>query len=1157
MTKISLIQALDLYHLEEPNRSKSSDLYDIDIVAVHSYEDDLRSAWIAEQVDVDENELRLPRPFSKRQLFKEVIDSLTPSTPSGSQGPSPQPPQADKSGVHWLKDDELLPRKVKSSRVLLFEYHEPHDQSIATSMSSITQGLASRLRAARRDHQERPILFIGHDFGATVIERALIDCWSEGTNSLDICKAAAGIVFLATPGKDLKAGSELDYFTTSHDRRLGLDPTRMRYLETRTDSFLTEHVRRFREFSKWLHEERSALTLRCFVSDGKFATDTDSVYCKILDVIFSIREVHPVLWSASNGYEAYLKNCLKNGRSPNLRDSSGQSALHVAVRKEHMQVIRILIEGWNADVNVSDCDGQTPLHLAMIHCRENRELIELLFQRGADINVKNKSHKSALELAEQLQVDPSILESRHLFQGPSEDMIEEGIRMPQRPQLPDAIHACLNFRATLAEFHILNRKEQCIRAQPTINEVLYKRGPEEILQAIRRPDMTDTTARCRWIHLPANNVAWAEDLFARMSVVTDALIEDQHEGPTPWSHYMRPQAKAFKPLQCLKENNGRWKSTEIPGKNFVMFMPFLNFERACDSNLIQNTLKNASNVEMKQRMTPGPLDIAPSGPLVRSGAPHLSISTDRSRLSPMVESQSPRPSSLAEASDALLTPQSQINSQTSLLGQRDHEVSNFDPENMHRLKCEKSLINGYLYDACVAKALKCNKGFLGPLHVRRTLDQSHYFMLDDTTDRDKDQVVLRGARISKNSPKTDLEKDASPTKESVTEPAYSDKEEHPMVVVDQLWLWVMGDTVISSFPRKWTREGDVLDRLLQYLRVDKKRSPIHHVQDLVDLIITNCVGVFNRPRTVLGLGLHEHFEEAVASVADQEMSLFRSFEEAAKEDPTMPTEKSEAQRRLNNLFRINEEVRLLEETKDIRDELRMILRVLSDQALVMTEKVTVLECSEEQVGSRSPQSSHGGFGRGFRRAISKFVHPEQHSPHQVITTFTEGEVEAPTRSEVVTVGDKERHPTVEANIRDFSRMLSHANASYEALNHLLDLKQKHMSATEARFARKGAEVTARQGNTIMFFTIVTIIFGSLSFVTTFFALNVSAFPPGKNDATSWKLGHIVGYVAGISVGLAIPFVLIAFTINPILEFSEWRKRGQERIVKRKAQRQKS
>jgi hypothetical protein len=87
-----------------------------------------------------------------------------------------------------------------------------------------------------------------------------------------------------------------------------------------------------------------------------------------------------------------------------------------------------------------------------------------------------------------------------------------------------------------------------------------------------------------------------------------------------------------------------------------------------------------------------------------------------------------------------------------------------------------------------------------------------------------------------------------------------------------------------------------------------------------------------------------------------------------------------------------------------------------------------------------------------------------------------------------------------------------------------------------------ADETARQGNTIMFFTIVTIIFGSTSFVTAFFALNITTFPKDKDGTTTWNLGHIVGIVAGVSIGLALPFVLVAFMINPIKEFSDKRRR---------------
>jgi hypothetical protein len=115
-------------------------------------------------------------------------------------------------------------------------------------------------------------------------------------------------------------------------------------------------------------------------------------------------------------------------------------------------------------------------------------------------------------------------------------------------------------------------------------------------------------------------------------------------------------------------------------------------------------------------------------------------------------------------------------------------------------------------------------------------------------------------------------------------------------------------------------------------------------------------------------------------------------------------------------------------------------------------------------------------------------------------------------------------------------MLSHANASYEALNHLLDLKQKQANALEARLARIGVESGAKQANTIMVFTVATIVFGSLSFVAAFFALNVTTFPKlADGTTTSWSLGHLVGWVLGLAIAISLPFIVIAFMINPIAE----------------------
>ncbi len=51
-------------------------------------------------------------------------------------------------------------------------------------------------------------------------------------------------------------------------------------------------------------------------------------------------------------------------------------------------------------------------------------------------------------------------------------------------------------------------------------------------------------------------------------------------------------------------------------------------------------------------------------------------------------------------------------------------------------------------------------------------------------------------------------------------------------------------------------------------------------------------------------------------------------------------------------------------------------------------------------------------------------------------------------------------------------------ADVDQLCDLLDLKQKQASVSEALSARQEAQDTARQGQTLMLFTIVTIIFVS-------------------------------------------------------------------------------
>ncbi|CCX11374.1 Similar to ankyrin repeat protein [Talaromyces stipitatus ATCC 10500]; acc. no. XP_002478261 [Pyronema omphalodes CBS 100304] len=64
------------------------------------------------------------------------------------------------------------------------------------------------------------------------------------------------------------------------------------------------------------------------------------------------------------------------------------------------------------------------------------------------------------------------------------------------------------------------------------------------------------------------------------------------------------------------------------------------------------------------------------------------------------------------------------------------------------------------------------------------------------------------------------------------------------------------------------------------------------------------------------------------------------------------------------------------------------------------------------------------------------------------------------------------------------------------------------------------------------FTIVTIIFLPMSFLSSFFALGVTQFPKNKvNGNISWDLVQVSRWIFGITVALCVPLLLLAFNAH--------------------------
>ena len=73
---------------------------------------------------------------------------------------------------------------------------------------------------------------------------------------------------------------------------------------------------------------------------------------------------------------------------------SGETPLHVAARKGHVEIAKLLLER-GADPNIGDIYGWAPLHEAAQWGRT--EVARLLLKRGANPNAKDKKRDNAAD----------------------------------------------------------------------------------------------------------------------------------------------------------------------------------------------------------------------------------------------------------------------------------------------------------------------------------------------------------------------------------------------------------------------------------------------------------------------------------------------------------------------------------------------------------------------------------------------------------------------------------------------------------------------------------------------------------------------------------------------------------------------------------------
>ncbi|GAB1218513.1 hypothetical protein ATERTT37_007769 [Aspergillus terreus] len=374
--------------------------------------------------------------------------------------------------------------------------------------------------------------------------------------------------------------------------------------------------------------------------------------------------------------------------------------------------------------------------------------------------------------------------------------------------------------------------------------------------------------------------------------------------------------------------------------------------------------------------------------------------------------------------------------------------------------------------------------FLGsepPIHIRRTLDQYGYPNLRSTVARDDDQMLWKRTKktinLSDELRNSILDKDPSESSNIFID--------GKVLMVDQLWLWIVDQkTVVTFFPRQeaTTAEGKLYEQANLYnsiyneLNGDLARR-FETAGDLAALIVLHAVTILLDRTLHHDLQVLRIFEESISILTESMTKSFKRFRNRGfitrpddynktLDGKTMTAaEKDERDHRVASQNR--EDLSALLELRDIVDELGTIMKLLEEQTA--TVKI-MAEYFEDK-----------GYGRSFiESALSRL---DQY------------------RTQV-------------------SDMKENAYAAQRAVETLLDLKQKQANVDESRLARWEAEVTQNQSQSVMVFTIFTVIFLPLSFFTSLFGINVREWSGEPTNLTMSQM---------LSIAVIVFALLMAFS----------------------------
>lgn len=409
-----------------------------------------------------------------------------------------------------------------------------------------------------------------------------------------------------------------------------------------------------------------------------------------------------------------------------------------------------------------------------------------------------------------------------------------------------------------------------------------------------------------------------------------------------------------------------------------------------------------------------------------------------------------------------------------------------------------------------------------PVHCRRTLDQYGYPTLRNTTVRDGDQILYKRTK-----PRPDLEtiqtKDATKKHENQKRslrrtltgrlPIAANEDDDgvllaptltgvddgaaKVLMVDQLWLWIMDkETVITFFGSKEKEdmdkglrgEGNLRSEIYRDVNGDyanQCRDPFdfaalavyHAIKAMLDRAIDRDLQVFGV------------FEEYISILTERQTSSFKQFRNVHGLEGA---EDTSDEHHIDNRTDLD----ALLELRDIEDELKTIRKLIKEQQTCVSNMLERYKMLHTQPG----KEGLGVNGINFLIEVELFL------------------TENDERVQVM----KENARSAQDGFKDLLDMKQKQATIVEAL---LARKQMHLTHKQTEAAVKQSRVAMEQSRVILIFTVITIIFLPLSFFASVFGINSREW---SGSQSYLSLRKIFTYMFTISLAIITFALSVAF-----------------------------